>query len=228
MMDDSQLTLPSPEEIKAVFEGIEKALGVPERSLGTLLFQDDWSFVIKAHALVEGAVTFMLASVLDKRLSRILALTELGKDQTGKLEMAKALKLLTDGERGFIRVLSKLRNIIAHDARYFGFELTAHLASQDSQQRKAFYESMLFDVEQDKRAEVLEFVRENAKGGLAWCVTKIVLKATNSGQRALLHQEETKFHVDYAKAMMAEQSTPKGEIPIFEPVYVPPDVPPSE
>ena len=174
----------------------------PTDTLAALILQDDWSLVIKGHALVEGAVSYMLSSILDKRLRRVLSMLELGREGTGKLEIAKALAVLTKGERTFIRTLSQLRNALAHDVRYLAFTFEEHLKSLDKQQRKAFFDNVAFDMDGAERERWVEFSQANPKGALALAVTRIVIKAVTQGDVASLNQKMTEGLVNYAEAAL--------------------------
>ena len=76
---------------------------------------DDWSFVIKVHALIEAAVSHLLAEVAGQpALLDVFTQLELSNGRTGKIAFAKALECLEDYERGSIRKLSELRNQLVH------------------------------------------------------------------------------------------------------------------
>lgn len=52
---------------KTHFEAVEelvKELGLPEGFYAELLGEDDWSFIIKLHALMEAAVTGLIVAAL--------------------------------------------------------------------------------------------------------------------------------------------------------------------
>src|SRR5436190_1607259 len=79
--------------------------------LSELVDHDDWSFVIKAHALIEVAVTQMLVQCLgDVRLSDFIERLPLSDGRTGKIVATKQLDLLSDSHRKFIHWFSELRN----------------------------------------------------------------------------------------------------------------------
>jgi len=57
---------------------IESAVGVPQGFLESLKNEDDWSFVIKIHALLEAAVSHLLCKTLGRdELADVLSFTEL-------------------------------------------------------------------------------------------------------------------------------------------------------
>jgi hypothetical protein len=196
-------------DIATALRAMEQQLSAPQDSLINLVSHDDWSFIIKAHALIEAAVTFALTSVIDERLGRIFAMLELGKSETGKLEFAKALGLLSSEQRGFIRVLSKLRNTLAHDARYLNFTLDEHIASLQKEQRKAFYVSMLAGIPPDKQEGWLELITRAPKAGLIRAVLHVVTSATRAGTSALLDKSRTELALralDYVTELRADEA----------------------
>lgn len=118
---------------------LEREFNMPTGFLGALLHEGDWSFVIKAHALVEGALSHLLASAtMDPRLVKIFQRLETSNDVTGKLAFIKAMDLLTPHRRRFIKKLSELRNQLVHDVNQSSFEFGPYIDSLDSNQRRGF------------------------------------------------------------------------------------------
>lgn len=148
-----------PAAIEILSGDIERLINAAPGSLATLDKTDDWSFVIKAHAFLEGSISLLLSASLDPRLRSVFNKLELGRQETGKLEFCKALDLLDSAERGFIRALSQLRNRLAHDPRYIAFSFTPYLESLDTQQRQSFYKAIAFEQSED----ALKNARENPK-----------------------------------------------------------------
>lgn len=88
------------------------------------LFQrgDDWTFIIKTHALLESAITHLIVSELDRaELKPVLAKLEMSNTRVGKVAFAKALGLLDKDHRKFVKKLSELRNMLVHDIRNTAF-----------------------------------------------------------------------------------------------------------
>ncbi|PYO98058.1 MAG: hypothetical protein DMD60_05185 [Gemmatimonadetes bacterium] len=111
---------------------LEQALGLPAGFLVSLWKEDDWSFVVKIHSLVEAAVTQRItAAVGDARLSPVFERLQLGQEKTGKLGFAKALDLLQPDELRYIRALAELRNRLVHYIDQVRFSFTEYFASLD-------------------------------------------------------------------------------------------------
>ena len=107
-----------------------KMAGLPEMFLFDLLVEDDdWAFVVKAHALLESVVCSLLATHLrEPELERVLA----GKvEMEARIEMLKALKLVDDADRRMMRTLSRLRNDLVHNAHQTSFKFSNYFENKD-------------------------------------------------------------------------------------------------
>jgi hypothetical protein len=198
--------------VAGVAASTEKALNAPAGSIVSLILNDDWSFVIKSHALIEGAISMMLGGVLDQRLLPIFSKIELGRVDAGKLAFSKALDLTTSAERRFIVELSKLRNILAHDMRYIGFTFDSYLTALDSKQRAAFVESMAMDVAPEKAGEWKAFVAAHPKIGVWGSVLRVLSKATmNIAMMDLKKREQALTEAFAAEVRQAWEQAPAAE-----------------
>ena len=105
-----------------LLEALEKDLGLPRGFCFRLRDEDDWSFVVKLHALVESAASDFITRALGrKELADIFSRIEISKPQTGKVAFIRALDLLPVGHTKFIENLSKIRNQLAHKIGNAGF-----------------------------------------------------------------------------------------------------------
>ncbi len=99
-------------------EALELELGLPKGFCWRLVAEDDWSFVIKLHALLESAVAGQITRAFErKELADIFARLEMSNTKTGKLAFIKALSLLPSGHIQFLRSLSELRNALVHNVQ---------------------------------------------------------------------------------------------------------------
>jgi hypothetical protein len=134
----------NPQSIYAIVAEFEKAIKLPDGFCERLRDEDDWSFVIKLHALLEAAVTHLLVVTLGhETLMPIFARLELGQAQTGKLAFVDRLSLLDSQNRGFLRWLSEVRNQVVHDVRNVAFDLAAYVMGLDSNQRRKFLKAIV-------------------------------------------------------------------------------------
>jgi hypothetical protein len=137
------------DEATDYLEAFEKELRLPRGFVKCLLDEDDWSFVIKLHALFEAALTHAIVHKLGvEALRDVFAQTELSDRKTGKVAFARALELLDKKERRFISELSELRNTLVHDIESVGFKYSKYVEGLDDQQRQAFVEAFAFSHEE--------------------------------------------------------------------------------
>jgi len=112
-------------------EHLEQSLGLPAGFCFKLQSEDDWSFVVKLHALIECAVAEQITHAFErKELSDIFSRIELSNSKTGKVAFLKALCLLPSQHIQFIRNLSELRNDLAHKVQNIGVDLTEFFRSK--------------------------------------------------------------------------------------------------
>lgn len=101
--------------------------------------ENDWSFVIKAHALVEAAVSHLLTQTIKRpELGDLFSRLDMSNKATGKAAFVKALGLLGEEQRRFVSALSELRNRLVHDVRNVNFDLLEHVDSLNPKERETF------------------------------------------------------------------------------------------
>lgn len=128
-------------------ESLEKELELPESYMEELLKEDDWSFVIKLHAIFEAAVTKLIIDKLGQNmLSDFVSLIEMSNSKVGKLAIVKALKLLDKNERKFIKKLSEIRNRLVHKVSNINFDFTKYAKGLDKNQKEAHVEAFGFII----------------------------------------------------------------------------------
>jgi hypothetical protein len=125
--------------IEAAAAKIENELGLPTNFLWNLRHDDDWSVIIKLHALIETAVTHLLVRYFGHdELEDVFSNMELGNVRAGKVVFLSKLNCLEESQRGFIRSLSKLRNHLVHDIRNVRFSLTEHAIDKEKAPSRAW------------------------------------------------------------------------------------------
>jgi hypothetical protein len=135
-----------PKEVVEAAEQFEKQYGLPHGFVIGLPKEDDWSFIVKIHALIEAAVTTQLSESIDPRLTLVFEQLELSDPRKGKIAFTKALNTLDSNQRRFIRFLSELRNDLVHNVRNVSFNITAHLSTLDKKQRANFIDAITYFV----------------------------------------------------------------------------------
>src|SRR5438445_12959245 len=113
-MNESGLPTIPKDPLEAIKQ-LENNLSLPKSFYRKLLKDDDWSFIIRLHALVEAAVSTLIIEALGHpQLTKIIK--RLGT-QT-KRAMMKELKLFDKNHQEFLRVLSEVRNDFVHDTSH--------------------------------------------------------------------------------------------------------------
>lgn len=125
--------MPSNESLRSKAESdanrlvaeLERELGVPDGFFARLLLsEDDWSFVIKTHALIEAAVTHAVERLVGRpELASTITSLPFNNRRTGKLGFLRALGHADKSFLRFADALSRLRNEIVHDVRNTSIDL---------------------------------------------------------------------------------------------------------
>jgi hypothetical protein len=174
---------------------IEGDLGLPAGFVAGISTDDDWSFVIKAHALAEATITQLVLAALGRAdLGSVLeATTLLGR--SGKLSMARALDLLGPETHRFVERLAQLRKGLIHDVRRMTFEFDTHLGTLSVSERDALERALLFliPIEQARKANprfrLPDSVRQNLKLTV-WLHLVAFLTMTNARRSAEERQRQ--------------------------------------
>ena len=97
------------------FARMEVHLDLPEGFLLELLKgADDWTFILRLHALVESALEYLIVASLERpELDGWVIRHNIG-GRTGKLALASALGVVDDADRGMVEGLADIRNRFAH------------------------------------------------------------------------------------------------------------------
>lgn len=119
-------------------QALAKILGLRENFLVDLLFDpDDWSFIVKSHALLETVICTLLAMHLRKKELKAVLAEEV--DMNARIEMAKALGITTSQDRKMMRALGTLRNRLVHNAKDTSFTFGEFFKNRDA--RRNFSET---------------------------------------------------------------------------------------
>jgi hypothetical protein len=119
-------------------------LGLPANFDRKLRSDDDWSLVVKLHALIEAAMTNALVAHVGKEATRdVFSRLSIG-GRSGKMAFAKALNCADDREIRFVQKLSELRNKLVHDVRNVGFTLAAHIKKLSATERRTFVRNLFY------------------------------------------------------------------------------------
>ncbi len=123
----------------AFFKDLQAELGVTPAFFNSLLEEDDWSFVIKLHSLIEAAATHLLVEVLDKPKAKdVISFLELSNSRTGKIAFLDSMDLLDSNSRRFIQKLSEVRNKLVHNVANVNLSLEEFVANLPEADKKGF------------------------------------------------------------------------------------------
>jgi hypothetical protein len=129
----------------------ENELGLPERFFETIKEEDDWSFVIKLHALIEASITNILTDkFIDQDLVDIFSQMELSNKRTGKIAFIKKMNLLQKKYRNFISKFSELRNLLVHEISNVKFSFKNYIDYLDESQMKSLSNALAVGIREKK------------------------------------------------------------------------------
>jgi len=121
---------------QGVLARYEQDLGIPKGVIWSLRDEPDvWTFFIKAHALIESALTTVLRAQ-DKRLADILEALPLSHTKYGRIAAAQALGVLDKEDAAFFQVVQRMRNLLVHDIRNVAFDFKKYFASLSAEHRR--------------------------------------------------------------------------------------------
>lgn len=106
---------------------LKKTIGLSDRFLDGINIggtDDDWTFVIKLHAMLEAALNHLLIAHFNRpELESVFPLMDNSDIKRGKMAFVIRLGLLPDRLCAFIQCFSQLRNFMVHDVKHFDFNL---------------------------------------------------------------------------------------------------------
>lgn len=110
--------------------------------LSALSSNDDWTFIIKSHALIETVVTQLLITISgDDNYSKLYQRMSISQ----KIELSRDLNLCTNQEYKFLKYYSQLRNKIVHKVEYLDFNFESYIKSLNKSEFKKFIDAMEID-----------------------------------------------------------------------------------
>lgn len=176
--------------------------------LNDLLNGDDWTFVIKAHALIETAVTEMLVHHLGEvELTKVIELLPLSDTRTGKIAVARQLKLLDDRQRRFVRFFSELRNNLVHRLDNLDFTFENYVSTLDSNQRRNLKENVAwFSHDEVMRKEWETIAENNPRVGIYMAVHCLVAHCVLNAEQSSALKEINEVGIGTTKELLDGQT----------------------
>ena len=118
-----------PEAIKE----LEREIGLSPGFFERISAEDDWSFVIKLHALIERCVTSLIVRRTEGLgLDGVVKRLRFNDTKTGQLAVARDLQLLSPEYIGFIRAMCEIRNDYVHDVNFLSMPLSKYIEKHSS------------------------------------------------------------------------------------------------
>ena len=173
--------------ITEIIDSAVAIIGLPETLMRDLLKEDDWSFVIKTHALLEAAVTFSLTSLTDQKLASNFERLPFNEQAFGKVSFLASLAEIDKETITFLRYFSELRNKLAHNIRYANFTFAAHAKTLDKHQRANYQTFCAFYSRQypgESRTDALAKAIDSAKVDIYFGALQVLLSLVSQYLRS--------------------------------------------
>lgn len=166
-------------EIEEIIDEIERELRLKPGLFSDLKKDDDWSFLIKSHALMESVCSYLLTSYFDDaRFKDIFSRIEMSDSRIGKIAFLKAAGLITKEEARFIIGLSELRNKMVHNIEGVHFNFSDYVNKLDEPRRKTFAETFGYAHMVDSHGKLTlkdhKIVLTNPKSAIWWGIALIL------------------------------------------------------
>jgi hypothetical protein len=136
-------------------KNVESRLKIRDGFFDALEKEDDWSFIIKSHALIESLSAELLTEYFGTAgLIESFSKLPLGDKDFGKIVFLGHTDLLNKEERQFIAGLSKIRNDIVHNVRNTEFSFASYTAGLDTNQRANFIDHLGYAFQDETTKKV--------------------------------------------------------------------------
>jgi len=133
---------------------LEERFDLPTGFLENLQHEDDWSFVIKLHAVIESTLTWCIEDTLTPLgLGDLCQNIDLSGGRVNKLSVARSLSLVEDDHVRVVKMISKIRNRIAHNIRNVRFNFTDFIEKAPHSEKNEFSSSMALLFPEDFRSK---------------------------------------------------------------------------
>lgn len=158
----------------------EKRIGLPGDFFNTLIVEDDWSFVVKTHALVEACLTHAICAALNRpELQPAVARLDTANNQSGKLAFAKTLGLMCKAHRRYVVALSQLRNELVHNVQSTRFTFENYWDSLTVDHHLQICAALALDDEPLRASEqneirLISLVNEFPKVGIGFATATVL------------------------------------------------------
>lgn len=190
-------------DVSEAISNLEKELELPDKFFIQLVNEDDWSFVIKAHSLLESAINYLLEHHFDdQRLIKVLSALPLGHKKTGKLAFVASLKLLESDDIRFISSFSQIRNRLIHQLKNVTFEFKEHVSSLRGGELNEFVNTYGYGWAdrinvKGKFISKRQFISENPKISVYFTLLHLLAFIYLKKETILLKRQSTELQLKY-------------------------------
>jgi hypothetical protein len=184
--------------------------GISQKLLDSLDRDDDWTFVIKMHGILEAGLNHLILSRLHipeaiPKLADIVSRLETNDRRTGKMAFIKAYDLLPDDACMFVRVLSEIRNRAVHDIKNFDLDLVSYLQSLNKEQKQNWKVALTsWTVTKPVSHELLDFALKVPRNAIFNSCMMIMIRSYHARPERLMEaarQELLRRHPEIAKLL---------------------------
>jgi hypothetical protein len=121
-----------------VFLEAGKKLNIPKEVFSNLWNDDDWSFIIKSHSIVEASLANKLSETIQNpQLNKHIYKLNIN-GSTGKLSIAKEFGIISKDTEKFIKALSSIRNDFVHSIDSLNKTISQYLNGMNQEHKKNF------------------------------------------------------------------------------------------
>jgi len=168
-----------------IFVSIESYI----KKITSYLEDDDWSLIIKLHALVEAAVSEILANKTDDSIRKIIERLPLSDNSTGKGRMAFDMGIISESQYRFLRRFSELRNNLVHKIDNVDFNLAEYVNGLDKNQRKSWKVMLSWSAPGMPDSELDESDVTHPRTGVYLSVLRLLMGFAVENQLALMNKK---------------------------------------
>ncbi len=136
-----------------------------------LLKDDDWSFVIKSHSLIESLVTELIIAKIDESsLKNLIERIPLHGEPISKISIVKIYDLIPSEQLKFIKKLSEIRNSIVHKYENLSFTFEAYLTELDKNNNRNWKNILLWESQNPKQKKLINKTAYDKPKVAVWMV----------------------------------------------------------
>lgn len=197
---------------------LEQELGISKGFLASLMNTDvdDWSFVIKLHALAEAALTHLITIALGREeLREVFAEIPMGNVGRGKIGIGQRLNLIEARLAKFLAALGRMRNRFAHRPQSVNDRIEQFVDSIPQHERDSFERTLAYFTDEGsviieiagQTWDVLTFTRNNPKFAVWLSATVAIGTIYIQKESEAEHRKHYELMAEFFVAMVRNRPT---------------------